>query len=240
MRIIGITGGVASGKSTVARQFAQLGAGVLDADQAGREALRLPQVEAAARRRWGETVFTPDGRIDRTRLAGVVFAPGPEAQRERNYLEQLTHPEIAGLVRQQADALAAAGVKIAVLDAPLLVEAGWDDWCEKTVFVERRRRSGSAGRWPAVGRRRILRPARALKSRWIISVRTPMLSLITPVPRNGLRLRSSSFGRPLSVDSHPRQAFPTQTSLNRPAAPGCCEHGLLERRKVLGRRRVSK
>ncbi len=136
MRIIGITGGVASGKSTVARQFAQLGAGVLDADQAGREALRLPQVEAAARRRWGETVFTPDGRIDRTRLAGVVFAPGPEAQRERNYLEQLTHPEIAGLVRQQADALAAAGVKIAVLDAPLLVEAGWDDWCEKTVFVE--------------------------------------------------------------------------------------------------------
>jgi dephospho-CoA kinase len=136
MRIIGITGGVASGKSTVARQFGQLGAGVLDADQAGREALRLPHVEAAARRRWGEAVFAPEGRIDRTRMAGVVFAPGPEGREERKYLEQLTHPEIAGLVRRQAEALATAGVQIGVLDAPLLVEAGWDDWCEKTVFVE--------------------------------------------------------------------------------------------------------
>ena len=69
-------------------------------------------------------------------MAGVVFAPGPEGQAERKYLEQLTHPEIAGLVRRQAEALATAGVEIALLDAPLLVEAGWDDWCEKTVFVE--------------------------------------------------------------------------------------------------------
>jgi dephospho-CoA kinase len=136
MRIIGILGGVASGKSEVARQFAALGAGVLDADQAGREALRLPHVEAAARRRWGETVFGPDGRIDRARLAGVVFGPTTEAQQERRYLEQLTHPEIAGLIQRQADGLATAGVEIAVLDAPLLLEAGWNDWCEKTVFVE--------------------------------------------------------------------------------------------------------
>ena len=136
MRIIGILGGVASGKSRWPGSLRELGAGVLDADRAGHEALRLPHVEAAARRRWGETVFGPDGRIDRARLAGVVFAPGPEAQRERKYLEQLTHPEIAGLLRRQADALAAAGVEIAVLDAPLLLEAGWDDWCEKTVFVE--------------------------------------------------------------------------------------------------------
>jgi dephospho-CoA kinase len=136
MRTIGITGGVASGKSEVARQFAALGAGVLDADLAGREALRLPQVEAAARRRWGDAIFGPDGHIDRARLAGVVFGPTPEARQERKHLEQLTHPEIAGLLRRQADALAAAGVRIAVLDAPLLVEVGWNEKCEKTVFVE--------------------------------------------------------------------------------------------------------
>jgi dephospho-CoA kinase len=136
MRVIGILGGVASGKSDVARQFARLGAGVLDADQAGREVLRLPNVEAAARRRWGERVFGPDGRIDRKRLAGVVFAAGPEAQQERKYLEQLTHPEIVGLLWRQAGAIAAAGTEITVLDAPLLLEAGWDEWCDKIVFVE--------------------------------------------------------------------------------------------------------
>ncbi len=136
MRIIGITGGVAGGKSTVARLLERLGAGVLDADRAGHEALRLPQVEAAARRRWGETIFGRDGQIDRTQLARVVFAPGSEGQRERLYLEQLTHPEIARLLRRQADSMVAAGTEVAVLDAPLLLEAGWEELCEKTVFVE--------------------------------------------------------------------------------------------------------
>ncbi len=144
MRIIGITGGVASGKSTVARLLEQLGAGVLDADRAGHEALQLPQVEAAARRRWGEAVFGPDGRIDRTRLARVVFAPGPEGQRERLYLEQLTHPEIARSLRWQAESMAAAGTEVAVLDAPLLLEAGWEELCEKTVFVEAPREARTA------------------------------------------------------------------------------------------------
>jgi dephospho-CoA kinase len=136
MRIIGILGGVASGKSAVAQQFARLGAAVLDADRAGHEALRRPQIEAAARQRWGETIFSADGRIDRARLASVVFAQTPEAEQERKYLEQLTHPEIARLLRQEAEGMAAAGTPVAVLDAPLLLEAGWDDLCEKTVFVE--------------------------------------------------------------------------------------------------------
>jgi dephospho-CoA kinase len=136
MRIIGITGGVASGKSLVACQFAELGAGILDADRAGHEVLLLPHVEAAARERWGDAVFGPDGRIDRQRLARIVFAPGPEGEKERKYLEQLTHPEIASKLREQADAMAAAGTTVAVLDAALLWEAGWNELCEKTVFVE--------------------------------------------------------------------------------------------------------
>src|SRR3989337_2809425 len=136
MRIIGILGGIASGKSMVARQLERLGAGLLDADQTGHEALRLPHVEAAARRRWGEAVFGADGRIDRARLARIVFAPGPEANAELKYLEQLTHPEIARLLWRQAGALVAAGTKIMVLDAVMLLETGWDQWCEKTVFVE--------------------------------------------------------------------------------------------------------
>jgi dephospho-CoA kinase len=139
MRIIGILGGVASGKSAVAEAFRRLGAGVLDADRAGHEALRLPAVEAAARRRWGATVFGPDERIDRAALARVVFSPGPEGRAERNYLERLTHPEIARLLWRQAEELTASGVGIAVLDAPLLLETDCDDFrkkCDKVVFVE--------------------------------------------------------------------------------------------------------
>ena len=139
MRILGIVGGVASGKSMVADVFAGLGAGVLDADRAGHEALRLPHVEAAVRRRWGAAVFGPDGRIDRARLARIVFAPGDEGRNERAELERLTHPEIARLLWRQAAALAAAGVAVAVLDAPLLLETECEDFrrkCDKLIFVE--------------------------------------------------------------------------------------------------------
>jgi dephospho-CoA kinase len=136
MRIIGVTGGVASGKSLVTRQLAAFGAGVLDADRAGHEALRLPHVEAAARRRWGDAIFGPDGRIDRAKLARIVFDREPEAGLERKYLEQLSHPEIGRLLRQQAKAFEADGVETVVLDAALLFEAGWNEMCEKTIFVD--------------------------------------------------------------------------------------------------------
>ena len=136
MRVIGILGGVAAGKSLVASQLASLGAGLLDADLAAHEVLRLPQIEAAARDRWGQAIFGPDGLIDRRRLAEIVFADSPEAKRERKYLEQLTHPEIGRLLGRQADELAASGTTAVILDAPLLLEAGWDKFCNILVFVD--------------------------------------------------------------------------------------------------------
>lgn len=136
MQVIGILGGVASGKSLLTRHLAELGAGVLDADRAAHEVLRMPQIEAAARARWGEHVFGPDGRIDRARLARVVFAPGPEAGGERRFLEQRTHPEIGRRLAEQAARLSAGGTPVAVLDAPLLLEAGWDSVCDRLIFVD--------------------------------------------------------------------------------------------------------
>jgi len=136
MRVIGILGGVASGKSLVARQLAQLGAGVLDADRAGHEVLRMPRIEAAVRARWGEAVFGPNGRVDRARLARHIFAHPPDGPKQREYLEQLTHPEIGRLLQQQVEAMVCSGVAVAVLDAPLLLESGWDKLCKKLVFVE--------------------------------------------------------------------------------------------------------
>lgn len=136
MRVIGILGGVASGKSLIGRLLAEHGAGVLDADQAGHAALRLDHVKTAAKARWGEQIFSSDGQIDRGRLAAIVFAPPPDGPRERTYLEQLTHPEIGRMLRAQIETLSAAGTPVAVLDAPVMLEAGWDQLCDCMIYVD--------------------------------------------------------------------------------------------------------
>ena len=150
MYIIGVLGGVASGKSLVAGLLAELGAGVLDADRAGHEVLLLPRIEAAARERWGDEIFGPDGHIDRQRLAGIVFGEGPDGPGERKYLEKLAHPEIARLIQRQAEVLAIGGTSVAVLDAPLLLESGWYKLCRELLFVDvplevRRSRAAARG-----------------------------------------------------------------------------------------------
>ncbi|MGW8258290.1 MAG: dephospho-CoA kinase [Thermoguttaceae bacterium] len=136
MEIIGLLGGIASGKSTVAAQLADCGAKIVDADKIGHEVLRSPEIEAAARERWGSGIFGPDGRIERRKLAHIVFAPGPEAAVERTFLEQLTHPEIIRQLKEQLRLFATSGEKVAVLDAALLDEAGLHGLCDKLVFVD--------------------------------------------------------------------------------------------------------
>jgi dephospho-CoA kinase len=135
MKIIGLLGGVASGKSMVAEQLAACGTKVLNADEIAHEVLRQPKIEAAVRQRWGNAVFGADGRIDRSRLARIVFAPPPDGPPARAYLEQLTHAEIIPIIKEQLDALAGSGVKAAVIDAPLLAEAGLDKLCDKLIYV---------------------------------------------------------------------------------------------------------
>ena len=99
--VIGMMGGVASGKSFVARQLGQCGAAVIDADRLGHEVLRLPEIEAAARQRWGDEIFSTDGQIDRRRLAARVFAATPEGREDLRYLESLTHPRIREFLDQR-------------------------------------------------------------------------------------------------------------------------------------------
>ncbi len=167
MKILGLLGGVASGKSLVARQLADMGAVVLDADRAGHEALRLPRVEEAARQRWGNKIFGPDGHVDRRSLARIVFAPPPDGPPERKFLEDLTHPEIGRRLLAQVEAIKTAssatnavvdgpeGGKtappLAILDAALILEAGWDKLCDYLAFIDVPRE---------------MRMARALKRGW--------------------------------------------------------------------------
>ena len=120
LKLVGLTGGIASGKSTVARMIADMGIPVLDADQLAREVVAPGQPAAADIAASWPQVMRPDGAIDRARLGAIVF--GDPAARKR--LESFTHPHIQRLSRGRADELARAGHRLAFYEASLLVEAG--------------------------------------------------------------------------------------------------------------------
>ena len=134
--VIGLIGGVASGKSVVAAELARLGAAVLDADRAGHEVLSLPEVTSAIRERWGEKAFDTSGNVDRRALGRIVFEPGPAGQRELEFLEKLTHPRIGELLMRQVAGLSASGARALVLDAPVMEKSGWYGLCDRIVFVD--------------------------------------------------------------------------------------------------------
>ncbi|HEX2770006.1 MAG TPA: dephospho-CoA kinase [Geobacteraceae bacterium] len=121
MRIIGLTGGIASGKSMVARILEVLGGVVIDADQLAR-AVVVPGEPAyhAIVAEFGEGILKPDRTINRGVLAKIVFAD-PEARRR---LELITHPAIAQRAEEKLAALKTAGTAVVIYMAPLLIEAG--------------------------------------------------------------------------------------------------------------------
>ena len=136
MLILGLVGGIASGKSVVASCFRDLGAVVLDADQAGHDVLREPDVIAAVKNRWGETVLDARGQVNRRAVAKIVFAHGNEA--DRRFLETLAHPRIQMRLQQDLARAQAAQPppQAVIIDAALLFEAGWDKLCDKIIFVD--------------------------------------------------------------------------------------------------------
>lgn len=131
--IIGIAGGIGSGKSFVADLFGELGCLVIRSDDAVHEAYRDPQVREAIRQWWGEAVFRPDGEVDRSAIGRIVFAD-PE---QRRRLERLLHPVVAR-TRQAAMERSADDpqVRAFVWDTPLLFETGLERQCDAVVFVE--------------------------------------------------------------------------------------------------------
>jgi dephospho-CoA kinase len=129
--VVGLLGGVGSGKSTVARLLAGHGARVLDADRAAQEVLASPPVRAALRRAWGAGVIGADGRPDRSALARVVFN-NPRALRRLN---RLVHPRVVERLRRETSRLR-RGRRPVVLDVPLLVETPLRRLVTVWVFVE--------------------------------------------------------------------------------------------------------
>jgi len=126
-------GGIGSGKSAVARLFAETGAQVIDADAICTELHRTPELKRAVRERWGEGVLGADGELDRPKLAAVVFDDPAELER----LNQLVRPKVVARTEEATAAWRAAdGPALCVIDAPLLLESGLARLCDVTVFVD--------------------------------------------------------------------------------------------------------
>ncbi len=149
--VVGLIGGIGSGKSTVASLFGELGATVWNADTVVHELLDRPHVRRNLVRMWGEGI-APRGRIDRAALAGIAFRDAASVRR----LNAVVHPHVRRALRR---AIASCRRSVLVLDAPLLLEAGGATRCDRIVFVEapkeiRLRRLKTRGWGPAELRRR--------------------------------------------------------------------------------------
>jgi len=128
MKVIGLTGGIGSGKSTVSRFLAELGAVVIDADKVGHEALKpgtelWREVVAA----FGRQTLTPGGDIDREKLGEIAFSNPDSLVR----LNRIMHPRLYEVVKAQIEECRRQGAGVVVLEAPLLIEAGWTSLVDK-------------------------------------------------------------------------------------------------------------
>lgn len=130
--IFGLAGGIGSGKSEVARILASLGCFVIDSDKEAKEALDRPEVRNQLTQWWGQGILLPDRKVNRKAIADIVF----KSDKDRAALEALIHPLVRARradLRKQAQA---AGAKAAIIDAPLLFEAGVDAECDAVIFVD--------------------------------------------------------------------------------------------------------
>ena len=129
--LLGLTGGIGSGKSTVASILARAGAAVMDADAISRS-LTQPGGRAipAILAEFGETLISPDGAMDREAMRALVFS-NPSSKRQ---LEAIVHPLVGQVLQEQSHAAVAAGHACLVYDVPLLVESG-DRWRRQVDWV---------------------------------------------------------------------------------------------------------
>ena len=130
--VIGILGGIGSGKSTVAAEFAKLGCKVIDADKIAHDLLDSNTVKEEIVGLFGKAVLDSSGRIEHKKLAGVVFTSGDKLDSLNGIIHPLVIARTEELIEQYNQQ---NQVKAIVLDMPLLVEVGWAKRCDKLIFV---------------------------------------------------------------------------------------------------------
>lgn len=133
MLLVGLTGNVASGKSTVSQLLSEHGATIIDADVLARRAVeRGSPVYDAIVTRWGTSVVAPDGQLDRPALRRVVFSEAKELEA----LNDLVHPEVERLLKARVAEARTRGDAMVICDIPLLFEKKMADRFDKIVLVD--------------------------------------------------------------------------------------------------------
>src|SRR5262245_17451148 len=132
MKLVGLTGGIASGKSTVAAILRRLGATIINADELSREVVQ-PEQEAweEITKTFGPDILQEDKTLDRRKLRKIVF-DNPEARKK---LEAIIHPRVRALAERRISELAAAGSSVIVYEVPLLFEAQIHLWLRPVILV---------------------------------------------------------------------------------------------------------
>jgi dephospho-CoA kinase len=141
--VIGLIGGIGSGKSAVARGLmARQPFVLIDADAIGHQVLKQDFVKELIKKRFGGDVFDPRGEIDRSKLARNVFGPDESAQLARRDLNQIVHPVIGETIHKEIQlaqdrARREPGtIQGVLLDAAILLETGWGEMCDAIAFVD--------------------------------------------------------------------------------------------------------
>jgi dephospho-CoA kinase len=136
MLLVGLTGNIGSGKSTVAQMLSERGATIIDADVLARRAVELGTVAfEKIVRRWGQQVLAPDGHLDRSALRRIVFADHEQLEE----LNQIVHPEVERLRIRLVDQARKRGDRIVVCDIPLLFERHMTDRFDRIILVDAHR-----------------------------------------------------------------------------------------------------
>ena len=151
MIVVGVVGGIASGKSLVSSHLSTLGAEVIDVDQIGHRTLREADVKRRIFVRWGKSVLDESGEIDRKKLGNVVFGENVSELRD---LEAITTPRITEHLVATLEDLRDRETYVAVVDAAILFKAGWHKHCDVLLFVDTERK---------------LRVSRALDRGWTVN-----------------------------------------------------------------------
>ncbi|MCH7990007.1 MAG: dephospho-CoA kinase [Planctomycetes bacterium] len=136
--MIGLIGGVGSGKSAVARWLGDRKSVVLlDGDSIGHQVLKASETKEDIQRRFSDSVFTEQGDVDRNVMGRLVFGSSAEHRQARTDLEHIVHPRIRKeIFNRIQNARSSGDCEVIILDAAVLLEAGWNDMCDLVVFVE--------------------------------------------------------------------------------------------------------
>jgi dephospho-CoA kinase len=131
--IIGIIGGIGSGKSTVAAEFGKLGCKVIDADEIAHELLEKKTVKKKILEYFGREILNPKGKINRRKLAEIVFADAGKLASLNKVIHPLVLKKTEKLIEKYKNQ---KNVKAIILDMPLLLEVGWEKRCDELIFID--------------------------------------------------------------------------------------------------------